>query len=263
MRMNLNTLLRMMAVLLMLGVFGVGCPSADDDDTTIDDDDDATGDDDDATGDDDDATGDDDDSAGDDDDSAGDDDDATGDDDDSGHGDDDDSGHGDDDDSGHGDDDDSGHGDDDDSAGDDDDSASTATPGFVTFNIDMNCPDHVGGAASFTTVHVTGPFCGWCGSEAWNTASDPDGDGVYTLDLLFVDAGGAPEDGSTMEYKAMVDGFADQEDLVDDMQAGGSCAPVTDYSSYANRQVVATATGDSANVVADIVYGSCDPCSSR
>ena len=46
-----------------------------------------------------------------------------------------------------------------------------------------------------------------------------------------------------------------QEDLIDDMVNGGSCAPVTDYWSFANRLVtVAGAT------VTDDNYGSCDDC---
>jgi hypothetical protein len=107
--------LRLLLALLLMTFMGLGCPTANDDDSAGDDDD-ATANDDDATGDDDDATANDDDATGDDDDATGDDDDATGDDDDSA-GDDDDA-TGDDDDSA-GDDD-----DDDDSAGDDDDSAS-------------------------------------------------------------------------------------------------------------------------------------------
>ena len=39
------------------------------------------------------------------------------------------------------------------------------------------------------------------------------------------------------EYKYAVDGWAGQENLIDDMQNGASCAPVTDYWSYANRLV--------------------------
>ena len=96
----------LLALMGLLTIPLTGCPSGDDDDSSVTDDDDSTGDDDDSTGDDDDSGGDDDDATGDDDDSAGDDDDSAGDDDDSG-----------------GDDDDSA-GDDDDSAGDDDDSAS-------------------------------------------------------------------------------------------------------------------------------------------
>ena len=81
----------------------------------------------------------------------------------------------------------------------------------TVFNVDMNCA-----GTEFTTVHVTGPFCGWCGGEEWNTMSDEDGDGVYTLTLYGLEA--------PFEYKYMIDGFADQETLYDDMAA--SCAPI-------------------------------------
>ena len=59
--------------------------------------------------------------------------------------------------------------------------------------------------------------------------TDPDGDCIHsvTVDL----------DLGNFEYKYAVDGFAGQEDLIDDMVGGGSCAPVTDYFSYANRLV--------------------------
>jgi hypothetical protein len=56
-----------------------------------------------------------------------------------------------------------------------------------------------------------------------------------------------------VEYKYMVDNWAGQENLVDDMQAGATCAPITDYANYANRQaVIGTSTND--------VYGSCSAC---
>ena len=79
--------------------------------------------------------------------------------------------------------------------------------------------------SSFSTVHITGPFCGWCASEGWNDLSDADGDGTYSL-TLDLPAG-------DVEYKYMVDNWAGQEDLIDDMQNGASCAPVTDYGTYA------------------------------
>jgi hypothetical protein len=77
--------------------------------------------------------------------------------------------------------------------------------------------------------------------------TDADGDGVWsvTVDL----------DLGNFEYKYAVDGFAGQENLIDDMVAGASCAPITDYFSYANR-LVAVAAGVSTSDT----YGSCDAC---
>ena len=56
---------------------------------------------------------------------------------------------------------------------------------------------------------------------------DDDGDGIYSV-TIETPAG-------DIEYKYGIDGFADQENLIDDMQNGASCAPVTDYNGYANR----------------------------
>ena len=69
--------------------------------------------------------------------------------------------------------------------------------------------------------------------------TDADGDGIHsvTVDLPLGD----------FEYKYAVDGFAGQEDLIDDMVNGGTCAPITDYYSYANRQF---------NVNLDYTYGN-------
>ena len=39
------------------------------------------------------------------------------------------------------------------------------------------------------------------------------------------------------------------------MLAGGTCAPITDYASYANRQVTIVAGLSTSDT-----YGSCDPC---
>ena len=46
----------------------------------------------------------------------------------------------------------------------------------VTFNVDMSCaPDGV------DNLFVTGPWCGWCANADYNTMTDPDGDGVFTV----------------------------------------------------------------------------------
>ena len=83
--------------------------------------------------------------------------------------------------------------------------------------------------------------------------SDPDGDGIYsiTLDLPIGD----------FEYKYALDSWTYQEDLVDDMQAGGTCAPVTDYSSFANRLVnvlPGTITNDSYGTCVECILGCTD-----
>ena len=110
----------------------------------------------------------------------------------------------------------------------------------VTFNVDMNCD-----TTTFTEVNLESPAFGWCGGCV--ILSDPDGDGVHsvTLDLPL----------GAFEYKYALDNWHHQEDLVDDMINGGICAPITDYATYANRQVTVVAglsTSDS--------YGSCDAC---
>ena len=108
------------------------------------------------------------------------------------------------------------------------------------FNVDMNCAE-----TAFSNVYVTGPWCGWCGAEAYNIMTDGNADGIYTVTVNLA--------AGNVEYKYMVDNFASQENLVDDMQNGASCAPVTDYANYANRQ---SPTGQ----VKNDVYGRCSAC---
>ena len=108
------------------------------------------------------------------------------------------------------------------------------------FNVDMNCA-----GTAFTNVYVTGPWCGWCGAEAYNIMTDANADGIYTVSVNLA--------AGNVEYKYMVDNWASQENLVDDMQNGASCAPVTDYANYANRQ---SPTGQ----VKNDVYGRCSAC---
>ena len=96
----------------------------------------------------------------------------------------------------------------------------------------------------FDNVFVTGPWCGWCSNDVYNTMTDPDGDGVYTVTLDETVTG-------IIEYKYAIDGFTGQEDLVNDMIEGASCAPITDYNAYANRQ---TPQGSTTNDN----YGTCD-----
>jgi len=110
----------------------------------------------------------------------------------------------------------------------------------VVFNVDMNCDTTI-----FGFVHLESPYFGWCGGCV--QMSDPDGDNIHSVivDLPLGD----------FEYKYAVDYFSSQEDLIDDMLNGGTCAPITDYNTYANRQLTVS-TGS----IADDVYGSCDSC---
>ncbi|MDA0912457.1 MAG: hypothetical protein O2818_05040 [Bacteroidetes bacterium] len=107
----------------------------------------------------------------------------------------------------------------------------------TTFNVDMTCA-----GVDFTTVHITGPTWGW---TADILMSDDDADGTYTITM--------DVPGPTIEYKYMVDYWAHQEDLIDDMLDGATCAPVTDYGSYANR------LADSGTTTSD-AYGTCLTC---
>ena len=110
----------------------------------------------------------------------------------------------------------------------------------TNFNVEMNCTD------PFTNVYITGPWCGWCGAETYNLLTDANADGFFNV-TLNLPAG-------NVEYKYMVDNWASQENLVDDVQNGGTCAPITDGATYANRQiVVGTTTNDT--------YGKCSSCS--
>ena len=62
--------------------------------------------------------------------------------------------------------------------------------------------------------------------------------------------------GAPLEYKYMVDNFASQEDLVDDVVAGdGACAPVTDGAGFANRQISLDADAE-----VNEYYGRCSAC---
>ena len=113
----------------------------------------------------------------------------------------------------------------------------------TVFNVDMNCA-----GVEFSVVSITGPSLGWPGSEAWNIMTDDDGDGIYSVTLYNLE--------SPFEYKYIVDNWDGQEDLTDDMANGATCAPVTDYSSYANRLMGLTGNG----LIANDTYGSCLTC---
>ncbi len=122
----------------------------------------------------------------------------------------------------------------------------------TTFNVDMNCPFNPGallnGSTEINDLFVTGPLLGWAANEGYNQLTDEDGDNIFSVTLDFP--------AGDIEYKYAVNGFEDQENLVDDMQNGADCAPVTDYAGYANRLVAA---GSSTNDI----FGSCTICSEQ
>ena len=76
-----------------------------------------------------------------------------------------------------------------------------------------------------TQVRMTGPFWGW-DPNGGPIATD-NGNGTWTVNLN-------PAPTADMEYLFIVDGV--QENLISDMLNGGTCAPVTDYTNYANRK---------------------------
>jgi hypothetical protein len=112
----------------------------------------------------------------------------------------------------------------------------------TSFSVDMNCAD------LFTTLHITGPWCGWCAGETYNTLSDVNGDGIYEI-TLYLPSG-------PVEYKYMVDNFIAQENLIDDALNGGTCAAVTDFATYANRLTTAGSTNNDT-------YDQCASCNNN
>ena len=79
--------------------------------------------------------------------------------------------------------------------------------------------------ATASEARITGPFWGW-DPGAGPVAAD-NGDGTWTVTL-------DPAPSENMEFLWVVDGV--QENLIQAMIDGGSCAPVTDFANYANRR---------------------------
>ena len=94
--------------------------------------------------------------------------------------------------------------------------------------------------ATATSVRLTGPWWGWDPTGGPEAVSNNDGTWTFTFD---------PAPTENMEYLLVVDGV--QENLISIMANGGTCAPVTDGASYANRQWIL----DSGDVTNN--YGQC------
>jgi hypothetical protein len=101
---------------------------------------------------------------------------------------------------------------------------------------------------SNTVLMLTGPFWGW--NPTGGPTALNNGDGTFTFTF-------SPAPSADMEYKFILDGV--QEDMVASGTASGNwgCTPVTDYSTYANRQWLMT----DPLILDGLVYGSCDSCS--
>ncbi len=93
-------------------------------------------------------------------------------------------------------------------------------------------------------VRLTGPWWGW--NPTGGPVAVSNGDGTWTFTFN-------PAPTADMEYLLVVDGV--QENLIQAMVNGGSCAPITDYSSYANRQWLMTDGLTITNT-----YGQCGSC---
>lgn len=109
---------------------------------------------------------------------------------------------------------------------------------------DLVITTEVCGNTGGSEVRMTGPWWGW--NPTGGPVAVDNGNGTYTFTL-------SPAPTADMEYLLVFDGV--QENLVAEMQNGGSCAPITDFATYANRQWLTT---DPMNI--DNVYGQCGPC---
>ena len=87
----------------------------------------------------------------------------------------------------------------------------------VTFNVDMSC------APEFDNVFVTGPWCGWCANDVYNTMTDDDGDGIYSVTV--------PDLTGTVDTSMRSTFRRPGTHLINDMVDWCHCAPVTDFAA--------------------------------
>ena len=93
-------------------------------------------------------------------------------------------------------------------------------------------------------VRLTGSFWNW----TWNAGpvANSNGNGTWTFTFN-------PPPATSMDYLIVVDTI--QENLITEMQNGANCAPLTDYSSFANR---VWSPGDADSI--GIYYNRCSAC---
>ena len=141
----------------------------------------------------------------------------------------------------------------------------------VNFEVDTNNSTE---AANIGGVSVFGSYDGW--DQQYDAMSDADGDGVYTLTMYFdVDyhwnqwTDDAPDpyeikffdtttgvEENLLDFGTTVQGSDDWGNYYEYLN--GSCAPVTDYYSYANRQFSITADDINTSQTIKACFGSCN-----
>ena len=115
---------------------------------------------------------------------------------------------------------------------------------LVSFEVNLNCASNINAPS---VVYITSPTVNWdCNTYALN---DSNSDGIWTGNFVLLNG--------SFDYIYCTDGWTDSESsgLITAMQNGASCAPITDYSTYANRAINITSDTSITNV-----WGSCSLC---
>jgi beta-glucanase (GH16 family) len=115
---------------------------------------------------------------------------------------------------------------------------------LVSFEVNLNCATNI---SAPSVVYITSPTVNWdCNTYA---LSDSNSDGIWTGNFVLPNG--------SFDYIYCTDGWTDSESsgLITAMQNGASCAPITDYSTYANRAINITSDTSISNV-----WGSCSSC---
>jgi len=115
---------------------------------------------------------------------------------------------------------------------------------LVSVEVNLNCATNI---STPSVVYITSPTINWdCNTYALN---DSNSDGIWTGNFVLANG--------SFEYIYCTDGWTDSESsgLITAMQNGANCAPITDYSTYANRVINITSDTSIINV-----WGSCSSC---
>jgi len=115
---------------------------------------------------------------------------------------------------------------------------------LVSFEVNLNCASNINAPS---VVYITSSDINWdCNTYALN---DSNSDGIWNGDFVLPNG--------SFDYIYCTDGWTDSESsgLITSMQNGASCAPITDFSTYANRSINITSDTSITNV-----WGSCYSC---